>query len=45
MFTPRHPRTKPRLEDVVAAESALDIDSLVQEAVDGVERIWIDIEG
>ena len=28
-----------------AAESALDIDSLVQEAVDGVERIWIDIEG
>ncbi len=45
VFTPRHPRTKPRLEDVVAAESALDIDSLVQEAVDGVERIWIDIEG
>ena len=30
VFTPRHPRTKPRLEDVVAAESALDIDSLVQ---------------
>ena len=45
VFTPRHPRTKPRLEDVEAAESALDIDSLVQEAVDGVERIWIDIEG
>ena len=45
VFTPRHPRTKPRLEDVEAAESALDIDSLVREAVEGVERIWIDIEG
>ena len=44
MFTPRHPRTKPRLQDVEAAESALDIDELVREAVDGVERIWIDIE-
>ena len=44
VFTPRHPRTKPRLKDVEAAESALDIDSLVQEAVDGVERIWIELE-
>ena len=45
VFTPRHPRTKPRLKDVEAAESALDIDSLVREAVEGVERIWIDLEG
>ena len=44
MFTPRHPRTKPRLKDVEAAEGALDIDALVREAVDGVERIWIDLE-
>ena len=44
VFTPRHPRTKPRLEDVEQAESALDIAALVREAVDGVERIWIDIE-
>ena len=45
VFTPRHPRTKPRLNDVELAESALDIDELVREAVDGVERIWIDLEG
>ena len=45
VFTPRHPRTKPRLSDVEAAESGLDIDTLVREAVDGVERIWIDLEG
>ena len=35
----------PRLSDVEAAESGLDIDTLVREAVDGVERIWIDLEG
>ena len=29
VFTPRHPRTKPKLEDVLAVESALDVDALV----------------
>jgi thiamine biosynthesis protein ThiI len=41
VFTPRHPRTKPRLEDVVEAEKALDIDALVDEAVNGIERVVI----
>ena len=39
VFTPRHPRTKPRLSDVEAVEKALDVDALVQEAFDGIEHI------
>ena len=41
VFTPRHPKTKPRLEDVVAAESVLDIDALVAEAAANTERVRI----
>jgi len=33
VFTPRHPRTKPKLPDVQAAESVLDIKALVEEAI------------
>ena len=40
VFTPKHPRTRPQLDEVVAAEAALDIDALVQEAVDGIERVY-----
>jgi thiamine biosynthesis protein ThiI len=39
VFTPRRPRTKPRLTDVQAAESTLDIETLVEEAVNGIERV------
>ena len=42
VFTPRHPRTKPRLDAVEDAEAVLDIDALVKEAVDGIERVRID---
>lgn len=41
VFTPRRPRTKPRIEEVLEVEAALDIDALVQEALDGVERVRI----
>ena len=44
VFTPRHPRTHPKLKDVEAAESALDIEALVDEAVKGIERIRLDHE-
>ena len=33
VFTPRHPATRPALEDVRAAEAALDVDALVAEAL------------
>ena len=42
VFTPRHPRTKPRVEAVEEAESPLDIEALVKEALDGIERIRIE---
>jgi len=41
VFTPRHPRTKPRIENVRAAEEKLDIPGLVDEAVNGIERVAI----
>ena len=42
VFTPKHPRTKPRVEAVEEAESVLDIDALVKEALEGIERIRIE---
>ena len=44
VFTPRHPRTRPKVAEVAAAESVLDIDALVEEAFAGIERIRIDCE-
>ena len=41
VFTPRHPRTKPRLEEVIEAERALDLQGLVDEAYNNIERIRI----
>ena len=41
VFTPKHPRTKPKIEDVERVEAALDVDALVQEAIEGIERIEI----
>jgi len=43
VFTPRRPRTKPKLDEVLAAEKALDIEALVEQAVMGIERISTDI--
>ena len=44
VFTPRHPRTRPTVAEVEAAESALDVEALVEEALQGVERIYLDPE-
>ena len=41
VFTPKHPRTKPRPDDLEQAEAALDVDGLVQEAIDGIEEVRI----
>ena len=38
IFTPRHPRTHPNIEDVEKAESALDVEALVEEALAGIEK-------
>ena len=41
VFTPKHPKTRPSVEEVVEAEQALDVDALVEEAFQGIERIKI----
>lgn len=35
VFTPRHPRTRPKVEMLIEAEKALDVDALIAEAVNG----------
>ena len=39
VFTPRHPRTRPKLDEVAEAESALDVAALVEEALQGIEKV------
>ena len=41
VFTPRHPRLRPTLSEVEYAEQNLDIEALVNEAVDGIERVQV----
>ena len=41
VFTPRHPRLRPTLEEVEAAEQGLDIEAMVSAAVEGIERIQV----
>ena len=38
VFTPRHPRTRPKLAQVEAAEAELDADVLIDEALAGIRR-------
>ncbi|MCI6257250.1 tRNA uracil 4-sulfurtransferase ThiI [Pseudoflavonifractor sp. HCP28S3_F10] len=42
VFTPRHPRLRPLPGEVAEAEKLLDIDAMVKDAVDHIERIKID---
>ncbi|MPN59627.1 putative tRNA sulfurtransferase [bioreactor metagenome] len=39
IFVPKHPKTKPRLVDIRKSEEALEIERLVEEAVNGTELI------
>ena len=41
VFTPRHPKTKPHVEEVRELESALPVEELVTRAVANVERVKI----
>ena len=44
VFTPRHPKTKPELSRVLEQERKLDFDTLVAEAVETKEEIYIPFE-
>ena len=41
VFTPRHPRLRPTLEEIQRAEQSLDIEGMVQAAVEGIERVQV----
>ena len=41
VFTPKHPNTKPKMPKILEAESHLDVEALVNEAVAGVEIIHL----
>ncbi len=43
VFTPRHPRLKPTLAECRRAEEKLDVEGLVKAAVDGIERVLIEL--
>lgn len=42
VFTPRHPKTRPTLEEIQEAEAALDIQALVEAALAGIERVVLE---
>lgn len=43
VFTPKHPRTKPHLDELEAAEAALDIEDLVNDAVERIELVKLEL--
>lgn len=43
VFTPKHPKTKPSLAETLRAESALDVEALVNEAVENIEVVTIEL--
>ena len=44
VFMPRHPELKPKAETAAEIEAALDVDSLVEEAIRGVEYVKTEVK-
>lgn len=43
VFLPKHPVTKPKLENILKSESVLDEDRLIEEALSDIEIVTVDI--
>lgn len=41
VFTPRHPATHPKMDKILLGEGRLDVEGLIQEAVDGIELVTV----
>ena len=41
VFTPKHPQTKPRREEVEEMEQVLDMEALIEEAMAGIQRVTL----
>lgn len=39
VFTPRHPATHPKMDKIMEGEGKLDVEGLIQEAMDGIEIV------
>ena len=44
VFTPKHPKLHPRVKDVIFEEQKLDMDAMIEEAVQNIERVHISAE-
>ena len=44
VFLPKHPSTRPKIEDVLREESLLNIDQLIQDAINTLEVVIVDID-
>ena len=44
VFLPKHPVTKPKLENILASESKLDVEGLIQSALETRDTVVIDPE-
>ncbi|MSU03088.1 tRNA uracil 4-sulfurtransferase ThiI [Tissierella pigra] len=42
VFLPKHPVTKPKIEDILKSEEALDVESLINNAIENMELIIIE---
>ena len=45
VFTPKHPKTKPTLGQVLHAEQKLDRKTLIEQALSSVEKLTVKYEG
>jgi thiamine biosynthesis protein ThiI len=41
VFTPKHPKTKPHLAEILEAEAALDIDGLIENALATLKKLTV----
>lgn len=41
VFTPKHPATHPRMETILAGESNLDVEALIEDAMAGIEIVEV----
>ena len=41
VFTPKHPKTRPQIEDILKAEEALDSEALIERAVNSARKTVI----
>jgi len=41
VFVPKHPKTKPKLKDILESEKALDMDNIISECIENLETMYI----